>query len=87
MELITRKTVAEKLAAHLRHDLSLDSLVAWAESALMGGEFDPAHFAAIRDAVARIGIADVRAFGLTWEGCEQLLSQLGYSAQVSIIAR
>jgi hypothetical protein len=37
--------------------------------------------------VARIGVADVRAFGLTWENCEQLLAQLGYSAQVSIAAR
>jgi cobyrinic acid a,c-diamide synthase len=87
MELITRKAVAEKLAAHLRHELSLDSLVAWAESALMDGEFVPAHLATIRDAVARIGVADVRAFGLTWEDCEQLLAQLGYSAQVSIVAR
>lgn len=87
MELITRKTVAEKLAAHLQHELSLDSLVVWAESALMDGEFDPTHLSTIRDVVARIGVADVRAFGLTWEDCEQLLAQLGYSAQVSIIAR
>ncbi len=28
LEPITRKIVAEKLAAHLRHELSLDSLVA-----------------------------------------------------------
>jgi hypothetical protein len=87
MELITRQTVAEQLAAHLRHDLSLDSLVAWAESALMDGEFDPAHLATIRDTVARIGVADVRAFGLTWEDCEHILAKLGYSAQVSIVAR
>lgn len=87
MEFITRKTVAEKLAAHLHHDLSLTNLVAWAESVMMGGEFDPAHLATIRDVVARIGVADVRAFGLTWDDCEHLLAQLGYSAQVSIVAR
>ncbi len=87
MALITRESVAEKLAAHLQHKLSLDSLVAWAESALMDGEFDPAHLSTIRDVVARIGVADVRAFGLAWEDCEQLLAQLGYSAQVSIVAR
>lgn len=86
MELITCKTVAEKLVAHLRHELSLDSLVAWAESALMDGDFAPAHLPTIRDVVARIGVADVRAFGLTWEDCEQLLSLLGYSTQVSIVA-
>ena len=87
MELLTHEVVVEKLAAHLHHELSLDGLVAWAESALMDGEFDPAHLPTIRDVVARIGVADVRAFGLTWEDCEQLLSQLGYSAQVSIVAR
>ena len=114
MTVITRATVVEKLAAHLQHELSLDSLVAWAESALMDGEFDPAHLPTIRDVVARIGVAAVRAFGLTWENCgahgrqpcsrvvlrrhlaeawpraeagEQLLTQLGYSAQVSIVAR
>jgi cobyrinic acid a,c-diamide synthase len=87
MTLITREIVAERFAAHLQHKLSLDSLVAWAESALMDGQFDPAHLSTIRDVVARIGVADVRAFGLTWEDCEQLLAQLGYSAQVSIVAR
>jgi hypothetical protein len=87
MALITRETVAEKLAAYLHHDLSLAELVSWAESTLMESEFDPAHFAAIRDAVARLGVADVRAFGLAWEDCEQLLARLGYSAQVNIVAR
>ncbi len=87
MELITRKIVAEKFSAHLHHELSLDSLVAWAESAMMDGEFDPTYLPTIRDVVARIGVADVRAFGLTWDDCEQLLAQLGYSAQVSIVAR
>jgi hypothetical protein len=87
MGLITPKTVAEKIADHLHYELSLDSLIAWAESALMDGEFDSAHLPAIRDVVARIGVADVRAFGLTWEDCEQLLSQLGSSAQVIIVLR
>ena len=34
---ITRQTVADKLAAYLRHDLSLADLVAWAEGAMMAG--------------------------------------------------
>lgn len=87
MPLVTCKSVAEKLGAYLRHDLSLAALVDWAESALMSNDFDPAHLTTIRDAVARIGAADVRTFGLAWDDCEQLLSQLGYSAQVNIVAR
>jgi HD-like signal output (HDOD) protein len=87
MPLITRELVAEKLGAYLRHDLSLAALVDWAESALMNNDFDPAHLTTIRDAIARIGAADVRTFGLAWQDCEQLLSQLDYSAQVNIVAR
>lgn len=87
MPLVTRESVAAKLGAYLRHDLSLIALVDWAESALMENEFDPAHLTTIRNAIARIGAADVRTFGLAWEDCEQLLAQLGYSAQVNIVAR
>lgn len=87
MKVITRETVAEKLAAYLQHEFTPANLVDWAESALMDGEFDSTHLTTIRDTVARLGVADVRAFGLIWEDCEQLLAQLGYSAQVSIVSR
>ena len=85
-QLITRQMVADKLGAYLRHDLSLTDLVAWAEAAMMDGEFEPVHFAAVRDVVARLGVADVRTFGLTWDDCEQLLKRLGYAAHVQIVA-
>jgi len=81
---ITRQRVADKLAAYLQHELSLADLVTWAESTLMEGEFESDHLTAIRDVVARLGVADVRAFGLTWDDCEELLKQLGYAAHVHI---
>ena len=84
--LITKKIVADKIAAYLHHDITLEQLVDWAEHALMEDEFDEAGLHAIRSAVSRLGVADVREFGLTWEECEGLLSQLGFSARVSIIA-
>jgi hypothetical protein len=84
--LITKQTVAAKLAAYLRHDVSLPQLVEWAERALMDGEFAEADASALARVVARLGVADVRAFGLTWEDCEQLLSSLGFSARVEIFA-
>jgi CBS domain containing-hemolysin-like protein len=86
MERINRQVVADKLGAYLHHELSLADLVDWAESAMMQGEFDLPDVDVLRTVVARLGVADVRAFGLTWEDCEQLLRQLGYSAQVSIVA-
>jgi hypothetical protein len=82
---ITRQTVADKLRAYLRHELPLAQLVDWAEQAMSDGEFDEQDFQGIRDAVAKLGLADVKAFGLTWEDCESLLSRLGYSVQVDVV--
>jgi len=83
---LTRELVVRKLDAYFHHQLSLDDLVVWANAAMMEGDFEEEHFDAIRDAVARLGLADVRAFGLTWEECESLLKQLGYNARVEIVA-
>ena len=85
-QVITRQLVADKLAAYLQHDLSLTDLVDWAEYAMMDGEFERQHLSAIRDVVARLGLADIRAFGLTWEDCEELLKRLGYAAHHQIMA-
>jgi hypothetical protein len=85
-QVITRQLVADKLAAYLQHDLSLADLVDWAESAMMDAEFERQHLSTIRDVVARLGLADIRAFGLTWEDCEELLKRLGYAAHVQIMA-
>jgi hypothetical protein len=40
----------------------------------------------LRKVIPQLGVADVRAFGLSWEDCEQLLQELGYSARVDIVA-
>ena len=42
--------------------------------------------ATVCDAVARPGVAAVRAFGLNWEDCERLLHDLGYTAHIDIVA-
>ena len=80
---ITRQIVADKLSDYLHHQVSLEMLVDWAEQQIMDGEFESTT---VRDAVARLGVADVRAFGLTWDDCQQLLNDLGFSAQVHIEA-
>ncbi|MBX3744222.1 MAG: hypothetical protein KF833_02835 [Verrucomicrobiae bacterium] len=83
---ITKDTIADRIAAYLHHRIGLDDLVGWAENAVMDGEFDPADAANLTEVVARIGVADVRAFGLSWEDCEALLGRLGYSARVEVVA-
>ncbi len=78
---VTRQIAADQLAAYLREQISLHELVDWAEAQVMESEFESAT---VRDAVARLGLADVRAFGLTWEDCQHLLRDLGFAAQVRI---
>jgi hypothetical protein len=36
--------------------------------------------------IARLGVADVRAFGLAWEDCEELLGKLGFAPRVEVVA-
>ncbi len=84
--LITRQTVAERIAAYLHHKSTLAQLVDWAENAVMESEFAEEDMETLRKVFSRLGVADVRAFGLTWEDCEQLLQELGYSARVDIVA-
>ena len=84
--LITKQLVAEKITAYLHHDWTFPQLVDWAENAVLDGEFAESEVVILRSVVARLGVADVRAFGLTWEDCEQLLQQLGYRARIEIFA-
>jgi len=83
--IVTKQVVADKFAAHLQHRVTLPQLVEWAENAMMEGEFDEKDAATISAVVARLGVADVRAFGLTWADCEELLAKLGFSARVEIV--
>ena len=83
---VTKKITAEKIAAYLHHAITLADLVAWAETAIMEAEFAEGEIDALRTVIARLGVADVRAFGLTWEDCQELLAQLGYRARVDVLA-
>lgn len=82
--MITRETVARCLAAHIHGEMSVDALVEWAEDALMEAEFEPSDAKMLAEIVGRLGVADVRAFGLSWRDCEELLSRLGYPPRVEI---
>ncbi len=82
---ITKQTVADKIAAYLHHEITLAQLADWAEQAMMDGEFDEHHAATLSTVIARLGVADVRAFGLAWEDCEELLGKIGFFPRVEII--
>jgi hypothetical protein len=52
---------------------------------MMEKEFDDRDFETIREITGRLGLADVREFGLTWEDCEGYLSRLGYRTTVDVV--
>jgi hypothetical protein len=83
---ITRESVAKQLGDYLQGKISLPSLVDWVETAMCDGEFYEVQTAVLSDIVARIGVADVRAFGLTREECREMLRSLGLSAKVDLVA-
>ena len=83
---ITKQTVANQIAAYLHHELTLAQLVDWSERTLMEGEFAEGEAVTLAVVMGRLGVADVRAFGLTWEDCEALLRQLGFAPRVEVIA-
>jgi len=83
---ITKQTVANQLAAYLHNEITLAQLVDWAENSLLDGTFAPRDARVVSAVIARLGLADVRAFGLTWDDCERFLAQLGYAVQVEVMA-
>lgn len=83
---ITKQNVADRIAAYLHHEIVLAQLVDWAEQVLMEGEFAECDAKTLSTVVARLGVADVRAFGLAWEDCEELLREIGFAPRVDVVA-
>ena len=83
--MITRDTLASRLRDYLQHRITRAALVDWAEQAIMEEEFDDRDLETIRDITSRLGLADVREFGLSWEDCEGFLTRLGYRTKVDVV--
>ena len=83
--MITRDTVASQLRDYLQRRTTRAALIDWAERAMMEEDFDDRDLETIRDITSRLGLADVREFGLTWEDCEAYLARLGYETKVDVV--
>lgn len=83
---ITKQTVANQIAAYLHHEMTLAQLVDWSENALLDGELAEHDATTLSTVIARLGVADVRSFGLAWEDCEEMLLKLGFSPRVELVA-
>jgi hypothetical protein len=83
---ITKSQLAAALKDYLYNRMTLSELVRWAEDAMQEGEFN-GDDKATRDIVARLGVADVKAFGLSWEDINAFLQKLGYTITIEIVPR
>ena len=83
--MITKKIIGDHLLAYLQHRLSLDELTNWAENALMDGNYEDDTEHTLRNALAQLGLADVKAFGLEWKDCEAIMKSLGFKLEVTAL--
>ena len=80
--MITRHNIAETLLNYLHHKISLRELVNWSEEQILLGGYENKYEDVIRNALGRLAAADVDAFGLLWEDCEQIMASLGYKLNI-----
>jgi len=80
--IITEQRLAENILNYLQHKTSLSDLVDWSENALMEGEIEGEDPEVVRDILARLGLADVKEFGLIWEDCVDIMLKLGYVLRI-----
>jgi hypothetical protein len=59
-------------------------MVDWAENMICEAEYDENDFELIKEILSRLGLADVKEFGLSWGDCYSYLTRLGYQVEVNI---
>ena len=76
--IITKQLLAINLLSYLQHKTTLIDLVNWAEDAVMQGDIQGEDPEVVREILAKLGIEDVKAFGLFWDDCYEFMQKLGY---------
>ncbi len=80
--ILNKKIVGAKMLSYLQHKISLNELVDWAENAIMKSDFESGEVKILREVLGKLGLADVKMFGLTWDECEKLMRKLGYKIKI-----
>ncbi len=80
--IITKQQIAVNMLSYLQHKTTLNELVDWAENAMMEGDVQGEDQEVVRDILARLGLADVKTFGLFWEECTDIMNKLGYVLKI-----
>ena len=81
--MITREILSNKLLAYLNGQVTLASLVDWAENSFVDETLGPDEdVEVINDILAYLAAADTAQFPLTWEISSSFLKRLGVSVKV-----
>ena len=81
---ITKQVIAMNLLSYLQHKTSLSDLVNWAENAMMEDDIQDEDPEVVREILAKLGVADVKAFGLFWDDCYEYMQKLGYVLKIDV---
>jgi hypothetical protein len=81
----TKKIVATAILAYLEGQKSLTELIDWSETALFESDFADNDLQLLTEVLGKIGLADARNFGLSWEDCEAMLHKLGYRVELKML--
>ena len=82
---VTKKVLVDKIIQYINRQINLAALVAWSEDMIQEAEFDDKDLPLIREILSRIGLADVKEFGLTWDDCYDYLHKLGFDVKVELL--
>jgi cobyrinic acid a,c-diamide synthase len=82
--IVTREILASKLLAYINRQATLAELVDWAERVMQEDDFAEEDYETVRNIVARLGVADVEGFRLSWDEIVEILEQLGYKVRVEV---
>ncbi|MFP4642042.1 MAG: hypothetical protein ACLFPU_07690 [Dehalococcoidia bacterium] len=81
---VSKEDVGNKILDYLNRSITLEQMVDWAENMICEAEYNEEDFELIREILNRIGLADVKEFGLSWDECHDYLSRLGYRVKVEV---
>ncbi len=81
---VTKGDIAKKISSYLNRSITLEQMVDWAENMICEADYEEKNFELIKEVLSRLGLADVKEFGLSWDDCYSYLSRLGYQVKISI---
>jgi hypothetical protein len=81
---VSKENIVNEILSYLNRSISLEQMVDWAENMIREAEYDEKDFELIKEILGRLGLADVKEFGLSWDDCYDYLSRMGYQVKVSI---